>query len=179
MELMTVLVITGFMLALAIPRIDTTKIHADAVAQIIRTTLQTAQRQAITRQHDVIVSFDTTGEQIRIVWDQNNDGKIGASERVQYRGLESGILFTDPTVKGVSGNTITSPVSGANVGTLTNWPTLTFHRDGAVSSDAEIYVSIPAHGPKIYRALVLTQATGRIDWYRLNTSSNAWVVAGQ
>ena len=57
-------------------------------------------------------------------------------------------------------------------------PTITFHRDGSVSSDAEIYVSIAARGPKMYRALVLTQATGRIDWYRLNTSSNKWVIAG-
>jgi prepilin-type N-terminal cleavage/methylation domain-containing protein len=179
MELMTVLVIGGLMLALAIPRVDTAKYHADAVAQIIRTTLQTSQRQAITRQEDVVVSFDTTGERIRIVWDGNDNGQIDSTDRVQWRGLESGILFSDPSVNGVSGEAIKAPVTGSNIGALSNWPTITFHRDGAVSTSAEIYVSIPSHGPKIYRALVLTQATGRVDWYRLNTSTNQWVVAGQ
>jgi hypothetical protein len=57
-------------------------------------------------------------------------------------------------------------------------PTVTFHRDGSVSSDAEIYVSIAARGKPIYRAIVLTQATGRADWYRLNTTTNKWMIAG-
>src|SRR5476649_766385 len=56
-EIMIVVVISGVMVALEIPRIDTTKYRADAIAQIVRTTLQTAQRQAITRQHDMVVSF--------------------------------------------------------------------------------------------------------------------------
>src|SRR5437868_4696142 len=48
-ETMIVLVIAGMMIALAIPRVDTTKYRADAIATIVRTTLQMAQRQAITR----------------------------------------------------------------------------------------------------------------------------------
>jgi len=98
-EMMVVVVITGLMVVLAIPRIDTTKFKADAIATIVRTTLQTAQRQAITRQHDMVVSFDTTGERIRTFWDQNNDGTIATgtnAERVTWRGLDVGILFTDP-----------------------------------------------------------------------------------
>src|ERR1700710_1716969 len=73
-ELIIVVVIAGMMITLAIPRIDTTKFKADAIAQIVRTTLQSAQRQAITRQHDMVVSFDTSGERIRVLWDANNDG---------------------------------------------------------------------------------------------------------
>ena len=68
-ETMVVVVITGMMVTLAIPRVDTTKWRADAIATIVRTTLQYAQRQAITRQHDMVVSFDTTGERIRTFWD--------------------------------------------------------------------------------------------------------------
>lgn len=180
-ELMIVVAISGMMIALAIPRIDTTKYKADAVAQIIRTTLQNASRTAVTRQHDMIVSFDTVGERIRLHWDANNDGLVTAgppAERVTYRGLDNGILFTDPSVNGVSGTAIHSPITGSAVVSVAGMPTITFHRDGSVSSDAEIYVSIAARGPKWYRALVLTQATGRVDWYRLNTSTNKWVIAG-
>jgi len=177
-ELMIVVAISGMMIALAIPRIDTTKYKADAIAQIIRTTLQNASRTAVTRQHDMIVSFDTVGERIRQHWDANNDGLVTTGERVIYRGLDNGILFTDPAVNGVSGTAIHSPITGSAVAVVGGMPTITFHRDGSVSSDAEIYVSIAARGPKWYRALVLTQATGRVDWYRLNTSTNKWVIAG-
>ncbi len=176
-ETMIVLVIGGLMITLAIPRVDTSKYKADAVAQIVRTTLQNAQRNAITRQHDIIVSFDTTGERIRLIWDANNDGQANPGERITYYGLENGILFTDPSVSGVSGTAISTPVGGSNVVKLDGLPTVTFHRDGSVSSDAEIYISIPARGPKIYRAITLTQATGRVDWYRLNIEASKWVPA--
>jgi prepilin-type N-terminal cleavage/methylation domain-containing protein len=179
-EIMVVVVITGLMITLAIPRVDMTKYKADAIATIVRTTLQTAQRQAITRQHDMVVSFDTTGQRIRTFWDQNDDGSIAVgtnSERVTWRGLDVGILFTDPAVKGVSGTSIHNPVSGASIATLTGYPTVTFHRDGSASSDAEIYIKVAAHGPPWYRAITITQATGRIEWYRLNASAGKWVNA--
>ncbi len=176
---MTVLVITGITLALAIPRIDTTKYRADAVAQIVRTTLQYAQRQAITRQHDMVVSFDTTGERIRTFWDANNDGLPTTTEHLTWRGLDVGILFTDPAVHGVSGTAIHLPVTGSAIATLNGYPTVTFHRDGSASSDAEIYIKVAAHGPPWYRAITLTQATGRVDWYRLNAGTGQWVLANQ
>jgi len=177
-ETIVVVVIAGMMIALAIPRVDTSRYKADAVAQIVRTTLQMAARSAVTRQHDMIVSFDTTGERIRLIWDANNNGVADPSERVTYYGLDTGILFADPSVNGVSGAAITSAISGPALVQMGGLPTVTFHRDGSVSSDAEIYVSIAARGPALYRALVLTQATGRVDWYRLNTSTNKWQIAG-
>jgi len=178
-ETMIVLVITGMMVALAIPRVDTTKWRADAIATIVRTTLQMAQRQAITRQHDMVVSFDTTGEQIRTFWDANNDGQITSTERVTWRGLDVGVLFTDPNVNGVSGTAIHTPVSGAAIGTVTGFPTITFHRDGSASTDAEIYIKVAAHGPPWYRAITVTQATGRVDWFRLNVTTGKWIQANQ
>jgi prepilin-type N-terminal cleavage/methylation domain-containing protein len=178
-EIMVVVVISGMMIALAIPRVDTTKWRADAIATIVRTTLQYAQRQAITRQHDMVVSFDTTGERIRTFWDGDNSGSLNGTERVTWRGLDVGVLFTDPTVKGLSGTTITRPVNGGQIGTLTGYPTVTFHRDGSVSTDAEIYIKVAAHGPPWYRAIRLTQATGRVDWFRLNAQTSKWIQANQ
>ena len=159
-EMMVVVVITGMMIALAIPRIDTTKWRADAIATIVRTTLQYAQRQAITRQHDMVVSFDTTGERIRTFWDGNNSGTLNGDERITWRGLDVGVLFIDPSVKGVSGATITKPVNGAAIATLNGYPTVTFHRDGSVSTDAEIYIKVAAHGPPWYRAITADAVDG-------------------
>lgn len=178
-EVMVVVVISGLMVTLAIPRIDTTKWRADAIATIVRTSLQYAQRQAITRQHDMVVSFDTTGERIRTFWDQNNSGFIDNQERVTWRGLDVGILFTDPNVNGVSGTVITEPISGSQVATVNGYPTVTFHRDGSVSTDAEIYIKVAAHGPPWYRAITLTQATGRVDWFRLDAQTGKWIQANQ
>lgn len=178
-EIMVVLVIGGMMIALAIPRIDTAKYRADAIATIVRTSLQYAQRQAITRQHDMVVSFDTTGERIRTFWDLNNSGSIDAIERVTWRGLDVGVLFTDPAVSGVGGTAVTKPVNGAQIATVNGYPTVTFHRDGSVSTDAEIYIKVAGRGPPWYRAVTLTQATGRVDWYRLNASTSKWIQANQ
>ena len=178
-EIIVVLMISSMMIVLAIPRIDTTKFRADAIVGIVRTNLEMAQRQAITRQHDMVVSFDTTGEQIRTLWDSNDNGQIDPGERVSWRGLDVGILFTDPAVNGISGTIIHTPVSGPNITSLGGMPTITFHRDGSTSSDAEIYVKVAAHGPPWYRGIRITQATGRVDWYRLNASSGQWVQANQ
>src|SRR5262245_34918569 len=87
-EVMVVVVISGLMVSLALPRIDTTKIRADAIATIVRTTLQYAQRQAITRQHDMVVSFDTSGQRIRTFWDGDNSGTLVNGEKVTWRGLD-------------------------------------------------------------------------------------------
>ena len=178
-EMIVVVVMTGVLMALAIPRVDMTKIKADAVATIVRTTLQYAERQAITRQHDMVVSFDTSGERIRTFWDADNSGTITGTERVTWRGLDVGILFTDPAVNGLSGTAIHQPVNGGSIATLTGYPTVTFHRDGSVSTDAEIYIKIAAHGPPWYRAISLTQSTGRVDWYRLNAQTGKWIQANQ
>jgi prepilin-type N-terminal cleavage/methylation domain-containing protein len=178
-ETMVVLAIAGIMITLAIPRVDASRYRADAIAQIVRTTLQNASRTAVTRQHDMIISFDTLGERISTTWDANNNGLRNGTERVTYRGLDTGILFADPAVVGVSGSAIHSPISGSAIARINGLPSIVFHRDGSVSSDAEIYVSIAARQTApYYRALVLTQATGRVDWYRLNTSTKKWIIAG-
>lgn len=176
-ETIVVVVIAGMMVALAIPRLDTTKYKADAIAEMVRTTLQFAQRQAITRQHDIVVSFDTSGRRIRTFWDADNNGQLGTGERFAWRGLDVGVLFATPSVNGVSGSPVGQPVSGSNIRALSGWPTITYHRDGSASTDAEIYVSVAARGAPWYRGITVTQATGRVEWYRLNTTTNHWVLA--
>jgi Tfp pilus assembly protein FimT len=178
-ELILVVVIAGVFLRLALPKIDTTQIKADAVAGIVRTTLQYAERQAITRQHDVLVSFDTTGQRIRTLWDANDNAVADSNEHVFWRGLDQGVLFTDVSTLGVSGDVIHQPVSGATIATIGGLPTITFHRDGSTSTDAEIYIKVAAHGPPWYRAVTVTQATGRISWYRLNAQVSKWIQASE
>src|SRR4051794_6372065 len=76
LEVVVVLLITGIVAGLAIPRIDITRYKADAVVTSVRSAMQQAQRASLVAQYDVIVSFDITGGRIRIAWDANNDHYI-------------------------------------------------------------------------------------------------------
>jgi hypothetical protein len=50
---------------------------------------------------------------------------------------------------------------------------VTFRRDGSVSSDVTIYISSIAGATNEFRAVTVTQSTGRVAWYRYTGS--AWV----
>jgi hypothetical protein len=172
MEIAVVLMLTGLIIGLAYPRIDLTRYKADEVVVGVRSVMQQAQRASLVAQYDVIVSFDITGQRIRLVWDANNDHHIQTGERVLWTSLVSGNQFATPAA-GVSG-TVTAPVTGATVRVMDNMPTVTFHRDGSLSSDLQIYMSTTG-SPSLWRGVTVVQATGRTDWFRLDTQTGKWV----
>ena len=171
-EMAVVLTLTGIIAALAYPKIDAGRYKADSVVTTIRSVMQQAQRAALVSQHDVIVSFDLTGHRVRVVWDANNDHLIGVTERVTWTTLTSGNRFATPPM-GIHG-TVEGAVVGSNIRQLTDMPTVTFHRDGSLSSDLEIYMSTIAL-PVRWRAVTVVQATGRTDWYRKGLKDARWV----
>ncbi|HTR78377.1 MAG TPA: GspH/FimT family pseudopilin [Gemmatimonadaceae bacterium] len=176
MEVLLVLVITGIAAAMAVSRIDFSRYQADAVVQTIRATLEKAQRDAITRGHNVIVSFDTASGRIEVVWDANNNGAVDAGERVVWVPLERGNSFSVPSA-GVNG-AVTASIVGATLHTFNSMPSVTYRRDGSVSTDLEIYTATNGRrAAKIYRAITVFQATGRTAWYRRNDQNAQWVQA--
>jgi hypothetical protein len=74
---------------------------------------------------------------------------------------------------GIHGGVLNAVV-GSNVREIDGMPTVTFHRDGSLSSEIEVYMSTLA-APVRWRAVTVVQATGRTDWYRKSTTGNAWV----
>lgn len=166
-----VVMLTAIIVGLAYPRIDVSRYKADAVVTGVRSAMQQAQRASLVAQYDVIVSFDLSGGRIRLVWDANNDHSISDGERVTWTSLASGNQFATPTA-GIRG-VVTAPVTGATPRVMDNMPTVTFHRDGSLSSDLEIYMSTTGH-PTLWRAVTVVQATGRTDWFRLNPQTHAW-----
>jgi prepilin-type N-terminal cleavage/methylation domain-containing protein len=171
-EIAVVLVLVGIMTALAYPKIDMGRYKADAVVTTVRSVMQQAQRASLVSQHDIIVSFDISGQRIRVVWDANNDHLPGVSERVTWTPLTNGNRFATPEA-GIRGE-VEGPVTGATVRTLSDMPTVTFHRDGSLSSDLEIYMTTLGK-PVRWRAVTVVQATGRTDWYRKSTTDANWV----
>lgn len=163
-ELVMVLVIIGLLTGIAIPKINSMSYRTDAGMRIVRSTLQQAHRLAIVRQHDVLFSLDEKTGRIRVVEDLNNNGAVDGGERVIWRSLEEGIQFATPPA-GVNGGSV-SAFEGTNLKDL-DYPTLTFRRNGAASSEAEIYIGSQRNENTDFRAVVLTQATGRTEGFRL------------
>jgi prepilin-type N-terminal cleavage/methylation domain-containing protein len=165
-EMMIVVVLLSLVSALALPKLNLAQFKTDDSVRAVRTSLQTAQRLAITRQFDVIVSFDTVNQQVKIVEDANNNYAIDAGERTTYVPLDQGVKFATPGQGGVAGP-VTSSVDGTTVLSINSLPSVVFLRSGSASSYVEVYLTSQGNsGGNEWRAVQVTQSTGRTVWYR-------------
>jgi type II secretory pathway pseudopilin PulG len=179
-EVVMVLLIVGVTMRIALPRLDLSRYRSDAAAQQVRSVLVTAQRMSLTRQYDVIVSFDTVRGVVRIAEDQNNNGQIDGVEPTLAirRSIGEGNRFSVPPF-GLSSPTPTASVLGTQIKSVTSYPSVIFHRDGSVNTDAEIYVASAYRGRTDFRLVTLTRSTGRTDLYRLSGTAPTygWISA--
>src|SRR5690606_11131220 len=136
-EMLMVAVLIGITTAFIAPRIDVTSYRVNNAMQSIGTTLLAAQRLAITRQHDVVILFDTKSNVIRVHHDADNNGKINGTEHVVTTPLGESIVY------GLGG----APAMTADAGPLTftqkhdDVTSLTFHRDGSASEAGIVYLT--------------------------------------
>jgi prepilin-type N-terminal cleavage/methylation domain-containing protein len=170
-EMMIVVVLLSLISAMALPKLNLAQFRTDDSVRAIRTTLQTAQRLAITRQYDVIVSFDTVNQRVRMVEDLNNNYLADAGERVTWVPLDQGVAFALPA-NGVNGG-VGASIIGNNVLTINNMPSVVFLRSGSANTNLEVYLTARGNEGPAWRAVQVTQSTGRTVWYRwLATSWN-------
>lgn len=167
-EMLMVVVLISIVVTWAVPKFSINRYRADAAGNLVRTLLQSAQRNGITRQSNLIVSFDRPGRRLRIVQDDNNNGLIDAGERIQYRNLEEGAKFATPSWPGPNGTTPASSVVGNNLVNIGGLPSISFLRDGSGSTDLEVYVTTRDNVKVEYRAVTLTGATGRTELWKWN-----------
>lgn len=173
-EVLIVVTLIGILSAIAIPRIRLSGYNADAGMRAAQGALQQAQRSAIIRQMDVMVSFDTLGGRIRTVFDANGNHAYDPGEELHWRPLEDGDRFGTPPkgVQLIAGGS----VAGSSLSSKDGFPTVYYHRDGAVSSELEVYVRSATPDTRDFRALHVRQATGRVQLYRYDGA--AWKGAG-
>ncbi len=171
-ELVVVMILIGLIAAMSVPRINMSGYKADATARAVRGALQVAQRNAITRQSNVVVSFDTTNKRLRAFEDANDNGAADAGERVTYIPLEEGSRFSLPPMGRLDGTAATGPVVGTALRTIDGLTSIILRRDGSASSDVEVYVTVRREVNTEYRAVVLVPSTGSADLYRY--TGTAW-----
>ncbi len=172
-ELLMVIGLISIVSAIALPKLSLARYRADAAGRLVRTLLQTQQRNAITRQSNVIVSFDLVNNRLRMVQDYNNNDTLNTGDWVQYRALDEGAHFVTPTWNGVNGTVPSASVSGPALKTISGLTGITFRRDGSASSDLEVYVTSRDAMKTEYRAITVTASTGKTNMYKWN--GTAWM----
>lgn len=164
LELMMALSVAAIIGGVAITRLNTVGFKMDAAARVAHSAVQQAQRLALTRQFDVIVSFDRSTRRLRIAEDANNDGAIAPDERFRWKALEDSARFDDPPSSVLGGGA--AAITGSNLRMVDGMPSITFRRSGSASSDLELYLGSRRQNSDDYRAVLVTRSTGRVEWFK-------------
>jgi len=172
-ELVTVLVIVGIIVTFTIPRVDISGYRSNSAVQVLGSTILTAQRQALTQQHNIVVWFDSANMNIKIHQDRNNNTAVDANEHIRTVSLGEGMVF------GLGAASARGSLSSAiNVVRIVNGQkVLVFHRDGSASEAGGFYVTSTraaqgAPRPTDTRLVIFDRATGRASWYKY--ASTGW-----
>lgn len=168
-EVLTLLVVLAIVTTMAAPRLDVERFQIEAGMQSVGSTLLTAQRAAVQRQHDVVVSFDAANSRVRIHADLNNNGTIDDGEPSRWEPLGEGVLFGRAAAPALMGENAAISFSATQNGL----PSVVFSRNGSASAEGGFYLTSaralrdPAYS-RDTRALRIDRSTGRVGWYRLN-----------
>lgn len=170
---MIVVVVLGILGGVAVPRLDWARWEADAAARTIRVTLQNAQRLAVTQQATVVVGFDLTKMRMRVLEDVNGSLAKDGSERVRWVPLDERVQFATPGTA-VPGFAAGGPLVNVGPRTVDGYPSMVFRRDGSASATSAIYVRSQRQQKTAFRAIIVRQSTGRVEWWRANAAVTAW-----
>jgi prepilin-type N-terminal cleavage/methylation domain-containing protein len=173
-EMMIVVVLIAIISAFSLPRIDYTKMRLDSGARSVRAALQQAQSRAVAQQHNVDAVFDQAHSRIVFFDDYKQDMAMdSAGEHEWVAPLNDGVVFANPATSLTGGEAPTNGLAGATLTTATYQtavlPAFVFRPDGAVSSDIQIYIKSMRGRTTDWRAIYVWQATGRPDWYQMET----------
>jgi prepilin-type N-terminal cleavage/methylation domain-containing protein len=168
-ELLITMAIISILAAIALPKINLHQFRIDAGVRQVQGALMQGERFAVQRQHDMVVSFDIAGSRVLLIDDQNNNGAKDPTEKQLIRPLEDGVRFLTPPAA-INGGTLAA-VAGSNLKVLGGYPSVVFHRDGATSTDAQVYITSTRPDATDFKALTLTQSTGHVDYYSYRSGS--------
>ena len=166
-EMLIVLTLIGLVLGIALPKIDVTHYRVESSMQGVGMVLLSAERQAITQQHDIILTFDQANNVIHIHEDKNNNAVVDPGERVHGVSLGEGIVFG----RGAAPARPMGPGPVVFTKIINGFPALVFHRDGSASEAGGFYLtSIRAatsgQHTEDSRSIEIERATGRAMWYK-------------
>lgn len=179
-EMLIVITLIAIVTATTMPRVNYVSYRVDAGARSIRTALQRAQAFAVSSQHNMLVAVDVPNGRLYVVEDVNNNLTADPGERVVEVALQDGAAFQTPSSSWPGAAALAGPLSGSTLTTISvngvALPGFVFRCDGAASTDAQIYLTSRRALVNDFRGVNVTQATGRIDWYK--DQGGTWALAG-
>lgn len=172
-EMLIVVTMISIILAISIPRLNISRLRSKSAVTSLGTTMLALQREAIARQHNILVLFAQSPRQIRVVYDSNNNEQFDVGERERPIPLGEEIVFGKPTAvtaRSFGGNA----VNFTNTEASTGLPAVVLYRDGSAKEYGGIYLSTgkaiagAANHQGETWAMEMIRATGRPEWYRWN-----------
>jgi len=177
-ELVIVIVMIGIVTTIALPRINLSAIRSKTAIQTLGTTMLALQREAIGKQHNMVVVIDQPRAALRAVFDSTNDLTFNNNERMRNIPLGEEIVFGKPAA--VPARSFGSnPVNFTTVEPSSGLPAIVLYRNGSAREFGGLYLSTtkamagaPGHENETW-AMEIIRATGRAEWLRWN--GTAWV----
>jgi prepilin-type N-terminal cleavage/methylation domain-containing protein len=175
-EMLIVITMIGIMTGMALWRVDIARYQVNGDIQAIGTTLIASQREAISKQYNVMVVFDTANNRVRVVWDANNNGAFDPDEHSRLVFLGDRVRFGLGTAPPMAIGT--SAINFTQTETNSGMPEVTFYRNGSASEASGAYItSTRSIGQPKYandsRAMRVERATGRAEWWHYDGTT--WV----
>ena len=166
-ELLMIVTIIGIMALMLLPRIRVDNVSVDTAARAVSMSMMVAQRDAVSRQQNVIIAFDTAAHTVRTVWDANNNGVIDSGERAHPFLLPEKVIIGRPSsVPKLGGATEAAATSRSTE----KGPYFIMQRSGAMDRSEVMYFTTKksmGSGPDHdVRAVAIARATGRTVWYK-------------
>lgn len=171
-ELLVVLLLVSLLALFVVPYLEIVKFRMDGAARGAVAALVAAQRQAVVRQHDVIVAIDTAYRRLRIHQDRNNNGTVDSGEPVRTVPFDEGVVFGLGGAPSLLGSDIVGFTD-----TQDGVPVVRFIRSGSAGEEGYFYLTSTRTAdtslyPKDTRAVKVDRATGRVTWYHYD--GNQW-----
>jgi prepilin-type N-terminal cleavage/methylation domain-containing protein len=157
-EMILVVVLVAILARLALPRLDYGRYRVNSDARAVEMTLAYAQRLAVSLQHNVLVTFNTSTNQVVTTEDKNDDGVYTSGERVRGFSLSTGVVFARVGAPDLPAPNPTNELTA-----------ITFFRDGSASTAGVVFLStvraVTGNSAEDTRAITVTRATGRPSWF--------------
>ena len=167
-EVLVAIAIVGILAAFALPAIDIFRPKVESGMLALGSTLQAAQREAVVRQHDVVVTFDAASNRMVVHFDTDSDGVRNNAERVRTWPIDGHLILSRGVApaRAFGADPVSFPAGPAGL------PTVTFRRGGSASVAGGLYLtsrqSIEGVAKRRHdtRAIEVVRATGRVEWWR-------------
>lgn len=173
LELVVIVAIIGILSLMVLPRIRVDNASVDTAARAVNLSMMVAQRDAVSRQQNVIIAFDTAAHTVRTVWDTNNNGVVDPGERGHPFLLPEKVVIGRPSMVPKLGGA-GEVTSGTR--TTSKGPYFIMQRSGAMDRSEVLYLttrkSMGAGPDRDARAVAIARATGRAVWYKW--TGTAW-----